>query len=70
MDNCTAVDGENIKSICGTRNRKHRRAAAKPAACAKHLMLSTEKGKEGVTKGGTVEGWGRKEGRERKRGRR
>jgi len=24
-----------------TRNRKHRRAAAKPAACAKHLMLST-----------------------------
>jgi len=24
-----------------TRNRKHRRAAAKPAACAKPLMLST-----------------------------
>ena len=32
-----------------TRNRKHRRAAAKPAACAKPLMLSTpgSKGKRG-----------------------
>ena len=26
---------------CRTRNRKHRRAAAKPAACAQPLMLST-----------------------------
>jgi len=32
-----------------TRNRKHRRAAAKPAACAKPLMLSTSgsKGQRG-----------------------
>ena len=32
-----------------TRNRKHRRAAAKPAACARPLMLSTlgRKGKKG-----------------------
>ena len=52
-----------------TRNRKHRRAAAKPAACAKPLM---EQGKEGMERevgrdegrdGGRRE---RKEGTERK----
>jgi len=30
-----------LGKISETRNRKHRRAAAKPAACAKPLMLST-----------------------------
>ena len=34
-----------------TRNRKHRRAAAKPAACAKPLMLSTV-GRKGKMEGG------------------
>ena len=38
-----------FSNIWGTRNRKHRRAAAKPAACAKPLMLSTvgSKGQRG-----------------------
>ena len=31
----------DFTKIHNTRNRKHRRAAAKPAACAKPLMLST-----------------------------
>ena len=38
-----------LKTHLLTRNRKHRRAAAKPAACAEPLMLSTPatKGKRG-----------------------
>ena len=38
-----------LKHYFKTRNRKHRRAAAKPAVCAKPLMLSTlgSKGKRG-----------------------
>ena len=60
-----------------TRNRKHRRAAAKPAACAKPLMLSTlgSKGREGEVgkevwrdEGSMVEG-GRDRGRKRQGGR-
>ena len=31
----------------GTRNRKHRRAAAKPAACAPNAVNTREQGKEG-----------------------
>jgi len=41
---CQYVSAQNISGAnnkCNTRNRKHRRAAAKPAACAKPLMLST-----------------------------
>jgi len=30
-----------------TRNRKHRRAAAKPAACAPNAVNTREQGKEG-----------------------
>ena len=30
-----------------TRNRKHRRAAAKPAACAPNVVNTREQGKEG-----------------------
>jgi len=39
-----------IQNNCQTRNRKHRRAAAKPAACAKPLMLSTP-GSKGKRRG-------------------
>ena len=35
------VNGTKNLNIYKTRNRKHHRAAAKPAACAKPLMLST-----------------------------
>ena len=40
---------ESQRTKSKTRNRNHRRAAAKPAACAKPLMLSTlgSKGKMG-----------------------
>ena len=31
-----------------TKNRKHRRAAAKPAACAPNAVNTREQGKEGV----------------------
>jgi len=34
-----AQDNFGIGAFYNTRNRKHRRAAAKPAACAKPLML-------------------------------
>jgi len=57
------------KIFLKTRKRKHRRVAAKPAACAKPLMLSTlQRNKDGGTKGGTVEG-GREEGRGDREGR-
>jgi len=39
--NCTNVD------LNVTRNRKHRRAAAKPAACAPNAVNTREQGKEG-----------------------
>ena len=45
----TAYDLEksfSFNKIVETRNRKHRRAAAKSAACAKPLMLSTVRSKE------------------------
>ena len=56
----------HTNSMINTRNHKHRRAAAKPAACAKPLMLSTlgRKGKrEGRREGRWKEG---EEGRGRK----
>jgi len=63
-----------IAKYLGTRNHKHRRAAAKPAACAKPLILSTlwrkegevgkEVGRDEGRNGGRREG-GRKKGRER-----
>jgi len=34
-------------NINATRNRKHRRAAAKPAACAPNAVNTREQGKEG-----------------------
>jgi len=48
-----------LKSI-STRNRKHRRVAAKPAACTKPLMLSTLR-RKGKRKGRREGRW--KEGR-------
>ena len=56
-----------------TRNRKHRRATAKPAACTKSLILSTL-GREGRIyvgkEGGEVEKEvGRAEGRRKEGGR-
>jgi len=41
-----------VKNYCHqskkqTRNRKHRRAAAKPAACAPNAVNTREQGKEG-----------------------
>ena len=42
-----------LANVIQTRNRKHRRAAAKPAACTKPLMLSTL-GSTGKRGGGEV----------------
>ena len=56
------------KPTLSTRNRKHRRAAAKPAACAKPLMLSTpgskgkREGRRGTVEGRREKGRGREEG--------
>jgi len=36
-----------VPSDWRTRNRKHRRAAAKPAACAPNAVNTREQGKEG-----------------------
>jgi len=43
------LDGRQSFSMIETINHKHRQAAAKPAACAKPIMLSTlgSKGKRG-----------------------
>ena len=38
---CTRLAGNTGRKKSPTRNRKHRQATAKPAACAKPLMLST-----------------------------
>jgi len=38
---CFFAASMNREKLSTTRNRKHRRAAAKPAVCAKPLMLST-----------------------------
>ena len=40
-------DGQTDKETEKTRNRKHRRAAAKPAACAPNAVNTREQGKEG-----------------------
>jgi len=40
------LEPEQIE-IAETRNRKHRRAAAKPAACAPNAVNTRQQGKEG-----------------------
>ena len=62
-NSCVKIGLDRIQ--CGTRNRKHRRVVAKPAACAPNAVNTRAQGKEGGMKGGTVER-GREEGRGRK----
>jgi len=51
IDTVNGDRSKTAKSQKGTRNRKHRRAAAKPAACTKPLMLS-KVGSHGGREGG------------------
>ena len=44
---CGAVCHSQAKTLFLTRNRKHRRAAAKPAACAPNAVNTREQRKEG-----------------------